>query len=353
MDDPRSCAQEAGLRYVRGDAAGYSRRRAGRGFVYLDHEGARIVDPDVIERIRSLAIPPAWTEVWICPRVDGHIQATGRDARGRKQYRYHPRWREIRDDVKYDRMIDFARALPRLRGRVRRDLRRKDLDRRRVLASVVCILDETFLRIGNAQYAEANGSYGLTTLLRRHAHVDGDEVRLRFRSKGGKVVQVRLDHPRVARVVRRCRAIPGQELFSYPGPDGGPRVVGSDDVNAYLADATGGAFTAKDFRTWAGTVLTVRALVEAGPAPSERRAERTILAAIDVAAAGLGDTRAVTRNSYVHPDVLEAYRSGRLLEVAKRQADGRRKRAAGLRSEEALVLAVLLDARRGSAKRAA
>ncbi len=353
MEDPRSCAEEAGLRYVRCDAPGYSRRRAGRGFVYLDHDGGRIDDPAVIEWLRALAIPPAWTEVWICPKPDGHIQATGRDARGRKQYRYHPRWREIRDGIKYERTIDFARTLPRLRRRVRRDLRREHLDRRKVLASIVRILDETFLRIGNAAYAEDNGSFGLTTLQRRHARVEGDEVCFRFRSKGGKVVQVRIDHPRVARVVRRCAAIPGQELFCYPAPGGVIRAIGSGDVNDYLAEVAGGGFTAKDFRTWAGTVLTAGALVEIGPAPSERRAERNVLAAIDVAAARLGDTRAVTRGSYVHPEVLEAYRSGHLLEVAERQADGRRKRAAGLRSDEALVLAVLLDVRRAGQRQAA
>ena len=314
MSDPVESAKAAGLRYVTETAPGIRRRRAGHGFVYLNGHGP-VRQTQTLARIRALAIPPAWTEVWICPSPSGHIQAVGRDARGRKQYRYHPRWRETRDESKYTRMLAFARALPRIRTRVEADLRRRRLPREKVLATIVRLLETTLVRVGNEEYARANRSFGLTTLRDRHVDVSGAEVRFQFRGKGGKEHAVGVRDPRVARIVRHLQDLPGQELFQYLDDDGARRSVDSGDVNAYLREISGEDFTAKDVRTWAGTVLCALALAEAREFASLREARRNITRAIEQVAARLGNTPAISRKCYVHPAVLDAYLEGATIEV--------------------------------------
>ncbi len=321
--DPRALAREAGLRYSTDERPGISRRRAGRGFTYLGPDGRTLRDRDALARIRSLAIPPAWTDVWICPWPNGHIQATGRDAKGRKQHRYHPRWHEKRDESKFDRMIAFAGVLGTIRERCDADLARPGLPREKVLAAVVRLLELTLIRVGNEEYARLNRSFGLTTLRDRHARIEGTRVRFRFRGKSGRQHEVGIRDRRLAGVVRRCQELPGQELFQYIDRDGVVRDVGSDDVNAYLREISGGDFTAKDFRTWAGTVLAYRALTALQPPGSEAAAKKNVVAAMRETAGRLGNTPAVARRSYVHPAVLEAYLDGRvggaLVEAAEEQ----------------------------------
>jgi DNA topoisomerase-1 len=320
MDDRRPArrcplapgAREAGLRYASDDRPGWTRRRAGRGFSYRDEDGRPIRDRPTLERIRALAIPPAWTDVWICPWPNGHIQATGRDARGRKQYRYHPRWHRRRDVHKFDRMVAFARALGPIRERCDRDLARPGLPRDKVLAAIVRLLELTLIRVGNDEYARLNRSFGLTTIRGRHARVDGSTIRFRFRGKSGRAHEVDLADRRLATVVRRCQELPGQELFAYVDRGGAVHDVTSDDVNRYLRDASGGDFTAKDFRTWAGTVLAYRALRAAEPADGDAAARRVVTGAVRDAAERLGNTPAVARRSYVHPAVVDAYLEGSL-----------------------------------------
>jgi DNA topoisomerase-1 len=311
--DARTLALDAGLRYVNDGAPGIRRRKAGKGFAYVAPGGSRVTDPETLARIRALAIPPAWTDVWICPDERGHVQATGRDARGRKQYRYHPRWRATRDATKYARAVRFGEALPRIRARVARDLARAGLPREKVLAAVARLLDATALRIGNAEYARENGSFGLTTMRNHHADVRGSRVRMRFRGKAGKVREVELADPRVARVVRRCQELPGQELFGYVDEAGEVRDVTSTDVNAYLREVAGEDFTAKDFRTWAGTVLAAGEL-----AREPRRGKRAVARAIARVAERLGNTPAVCRKCYVHPAVVEAFLRGDSLQADER-----------------------------------
>ncbi len=321
---------------------GIRRIRSGSGFRYVDAGGRTIRDEDALGRIRSLAIPPAWTDVWICPRPDGHLQATGRDARGRKQYRYHPRWRDVRDETKYGRMNAFGLALPRVRARVARDLARPGLPREKVLAAVVRLLETTLIRVGNEEYARANGSFGLTTMRDRHARISGATVRFEFRGKSGVRRAVDLHDRRLARIVRRCRDVPGQELFQYLDPDGRRHSVDSTEVNDYLRRIAGREFTAKDFRTWYGTVLAARALQEFQGFDRKTQAKKKIVRAIDQVAVRLGNTRAVCRKCYVHPAVLEAYLDRTLSQTLKRCGEGltqiSRRR---LSAEEAAVLAFL------------
>jgi len=300
----------AGLRYVSDAGDGIRRRRAGAGFVYVDAQGRRVRDPETLQRIRSLVVPPAWRDVWICASAHGHIQAVGRDARGRKQYRYHPRWRAVRDETKYTRMLAFARALPRIRARVDADLARRGLPRAKVLATVVRLLETTLIRVGNEEYARANNSFGLTTLRGRHVDVDGPEVRFEFRGKGGKSHAVGVRDPRVARIVRRLHELPGQELFQYVDDDGARRTLDSADVNAYLREIGADDFTAKDFRTWAGTVLAALALAEVRRFRTVREARRNVGRAIERVAARLGNTPAICRKGYVHPGIVDAYLDG-------------------------------------------
>ncbi len=310
--DPAT-AVDAGLRYVSDSQPGITRRRRGRGFSYHRNDGSAL-SGDERRRIEAIVIPPAWTDVWVCEQPDGHILATGRDDRGRKQYRYHPRWHEMSGATKFGAMCDFGHALPRVRARVEEDLALPGLPEQKVLAAVVRLLDETLIRIGNDEYAVANESYGLTTLEDDHATVSGTSVTFEFGGKSGADFDVMVRDRRLAAIVRRCQELPGEDLFQYLDGD---RVVDvtSTSVNDYLRTVTRGDRTAKDFRTWGGTVVVVEALVDAGPAESERDAERRILAAVDAAAARLKNTRTVARSSYVHPGVVDAYRDGSLAEA--------------------------------------
>jgi DNA topoisomerase-1 len=305
-------ARAAGLRHVSDAAPGIARRRARRRFLYVHPKGRAVRDPATLERIRTLAIPPAWTAVWICRRPDGHLQATGRDARGRKQYRYHQRWREARDETKYGRMLAFAAALPSIHRRVGRDLARHGLPREKILATVVRLLETTLIRVGNEEYARDNDSFGLTTLRARQVKVNGSKVRFHFRGKSGVEHAIELEDRRMASIVRRVRDLPGQELFQYVDEDGAQRSIGSDDVNAYLKEISGEDFTSKDFRTWAGTVLAARALARLGAFDSQAQAKRNVVTAVEAVAGLLGNTAAVCRKCYIHPAVIESYLEGRL-----------------------------------------
>lgn len=320
--DPAKSARSAGLRYVSDSRPGITRRHAGSGFNYLGPDGKPVTDRATLDRIKALAIPPAYTEVWICPDPRGHIQATGRDARGRKQYRYHPRWREVRDDTKFARMLLFSEALPKLRRRVEADLRRQGLPREKVLATVIRLLESTFIRVGNDEYTRDNGSFGLTTLRDQHVTIRGARVRFRFRAKSGKTREVDLTDRRLARIVHRCQALPGEELFQYLDEEGEQQTIGSEDVNGYLREVSGEEFTAKDFRTWAGTMLAVAALRDAEPAATAAERKSRINAAIDQVAEQLNNTRAVCRKYYIHPAILETYQAGTLLEQLGNGANG-------------------------------
>jgi DNA topoisomerase-1 len=309
-DEHREAATRAGLRYVTDGIAGIRRQRVGTGWVFYTPSGARVKDVAQRKRINALAIPPAWTDVWICPDPKGHIQATARDARGRKQYRYHPSYREARDRSKFRRMLEFSEILPEIRERVERDLRARDLTRRQILATVVCLLDKTLIRVGNDEYARENRSFGLTTLRERHVQIKGANLRFSFRGKSGVNHTVAITDRRLARIIQHCQDLPGQELFKYLDASGKRQTISSDDVNVYLRKSTGSDITAKDFRTWAGTMLAAKELYMMGPAKSRREAERNIIRAIDVVAKRLGNTRAVCRKYYVHPGVVIAYLQG-------------------------------------------
>jgi DNA topoisomerase-1 len=335
-DDPPAAAEAADLRYVSDARPGIRRRRAGRGFRYVGPDGTPIRDGSTLERIRALAVPPAWREVWICPLAHGHLQAVGRDARGRKQYRYHARWRAVRDETKYARLVEFARALPRMRARVTADLARPGLSRPKVLATVVRLLETTAIRVGNTAYARQNGSFGLTTLRSRHVTVRGTRLRFEFRGKGGKPHCVTVSDRRIAGIVRRCQDLPGQELFQYRDETGQLQTVDSADINDYLREIGGGAFTAKDFRTWVGTVLAAQRLAEPGPVLTVAAQRRRVRDAIVHVSAQLGNTPTICRRCYVHPLVVDAYLRGRL---AARGLRGPAPR--GLRADEMNVLAVL------------
>ena len=306
-------ASRAGLTYISDEEPGIRRIVRKVGFAYVNPKGRTVREPDTRGRIKRLAVPPAWTDVWISPDPNGHIQATGRDARGRKQYRYHPRWREVRDETKFGRMVAFSEVLPRLRARVEADLGRPGLPREKVLATVVRLLECTNIRVGNDEYARANGSYGLTTLKDKHVEVSGGSLRFSFTGKSGKTHQVELSDRRLARIVQRCRDVPGEELFQYLDDDGARQTIGSGDVNDYLREISGQEFTAKDFRTWAGTMLAVRALRDLGPMDTEREAKSAIVRAVDQVAEQLNNTRAVCRKYYIHPTVLETYLAGTML----------------------------------------
>ena len=331
-------AKAAGLRHVADDGPGIRRCRSGNAFTYERPQGGLVRDPQTLRRIRALAIPPAWRDVWICPRDDGHLQATGRDARGRKQYRYHPDWRAVRDGDKYAHALAFARALPVIRARVAADLNQPGLGRARVLATTVRVLDKTLMRIGNASYTRDNNSFGLTTLRNRHARVNGAEVSFTFRGKGGKAWAISLRDRHLARLVKSCQELPGQMLFQYIDESGTPRSVTSSDVNAYLREIGGQEFTAKDFRTWAGTVLCGLALSRLDDPDSPASFRRRVGQAVEAVAGVLGNTAAICRKCYVHPKVIEAYRAGAL---RKAFAARRRRQPGGLRPAERAVLGVL------------
>ena len=313
LADPADIPQ--GLSWCSDEQPGLKRTASGKGFVYHDPKGRRIIDERVLARIRALAIPPAWTDVWICPRASGHIQAVGRDAKGRKQYRYHPDWSAHAAATKFARLSEFARALPKLRRRVEADLARRGPSREKVLATAVRLLEITLIRVGNAQYAKQNRSYGLTTLHKRHLEVDGTALTFAFKGKSGIEHEVRVRDRRLATVVRKLRELPGQQLFKYRDADGDLCPVTSDDVNAYIREAMGEQFSAKDFRTWAGTVSAARALREQEPPSSPTEAKRRITVCVKAVAGLLGNTPTVCRSSYVHPKVFELYQDGRLGET--------------------------------------
>ena len=308
--DHRQAAKQARLLYVQDTEPGIARVRAGSGFRYIGPDGQTIRHRETLLRIRSLAIPPAWTQVWICRKPRGHLQATGRDAKGRKQHRYHPQWRSVRDSSKYDRLIAFGQALPRLRTRVERDFRRPGLSREKVLAVVVKLLETTWMRVGNEEYARANGSFGLTTLRDRHAQIGSGSVHLRFWGKSGVWHEVGVLDRRMARVVKNCQDLPGQRLFQYEDDRGKPRSIDSADVNAYLRAVSGADFTAKDFRTWAGSLLAASALAGQGPWKNETEARQQVVQAVRFVAERLGNTVAVCRKCYIHPAILETHLRG-------------------------------------------
>ena len=336
--DPVVSAKSAGLRYVTGEGPGILRRRAGKGFTYLGVDGKPVRDKATLHRIRSLVIPPAWENVWICPFENGHIQAVGRDARGRKQYRYHPRYREVRDEVKFGRMVAFGAVLPKIRQKVAEDLALPGLPRRKVVAAVVRFLDETCIRIGNDEYAKANKSYGLTTLKEKHVATHGDIVRLRFRGKSKQEHDVTLRDRRLAKIVNELQEMPGQELFQYQQEDGEYAKVDSVDVNDYLREITGEDFTAKDFRTWHGTGQMVHELAAMTPASSETEAKRNIVEAVKATARRLGNRPAACRKYYIHPAVLETYVQMKMFPAMPPMRSRSSAGALKLRREEMAVL---------------
>ncbi len=333
----QEAAERAGLRYVSDDEPGITRKRKGKGFVYLDARGNQVKDAPTLDRIRKLAVPPAYESVWICADADGHIQATGRDARGRKQYRYHARWGEIRDANKYERMIAFGSMLPRLRRNIAAHMQRKGLGRRKVLATVVHLLDTTLIRIGNADYARANESYCLTTLRNKHVDITSSELRFAFKGKSGKMWKLKVRDRRIARIVRQVQELPGQQLFQYIDRDGVMRGVTSGDVNEYLREIAKEPISAKDFRTWAGTVLAAMELGECEAFNSATAAKKNVHDAIARVAARLGNTPTICRKCYVHPQVLDSYLAGELAQGMKRKG----RAPAKLEPEEAAVLAFL------------
>jgi DNA topoisomerase I len=322
VTDSSEAAQEAGLRYVSDHQPGYTRKVKGDHFGYFDTEGKPIRDEQRLSRIKRLAIPPAWKDVWICPSLNGHIQAIGRDARGRKQYRYHDRWREIRDENKYHRMIDFGAALAKIRRRVRKDMALSGLPQAKVLATIVQLLERTFIRVGNAEYARENKSFGLTTMRNQHVNVKGSKLRFRFKGKSGLSREVDITDRRIAKIVAKLQDLPGQELFQYLDDEGSVRNVTSQDVNDYLHEIAGGDFTAKDFRTWGGTVLAAIALHELGAFETKKQAKANIKGAIGAVAKLLGNTASICRKCYIHPAVLETYLDGKFIAGLKSGDNG-------------------------------
>ncbi|TFZ06200.1 DNA topoisomerase IB [Ramlibacter henchirensis] len=339
--DPVEAARSAGLAYVTDEEPGLRREAVRDGFTYLRPNGSEVRDEQTLQRIRKLAIPPAWTEVWICPSADGHLQATGRDARGRKQYRYHPRFREVREETKYEHMLEFARALPALRERVAGHMGLRGLPREKVLATVVHLLETTLIRVGNDDYARDNKSYGLTTLRDKHVSIEGGQLRFEFKGKSGKTWRLQVQNRRVAKVVRACQELPGQRLFQYHDDEGELREVTSSDVNAYLREITGRDITAKDFRTWAGTVMAALALQEVERVDTQAAMKKNVRTAVERVAARLGNTPAICRKCYVHPEVFAAYAEGELLLEIERRAERELRDQAALRPEESAVLALL------------
>jgi DNA topoisomerase I len=340
--DPVMAAKRARLRHVSDGRPGITRHKARHGFDYRAPDGTPICDFATLNRIKSLVIPPAWVDVWICPYPNGHVQATGRDARRRKQYRYHPRWRETRDETKYGKMLVFSRVLPLIRARVEADLRRPGLPRQRVLAAIVRLLELTLFRIGNVEYSKANKSFGLTTLRDRHAVIEGNRVRLSFRGKSGVLHEGDINDRRLARIVKNCRDLPGYELFQYLDEDGNRHTVDSADVNDYLREISGEEVTAKDFRTWAGTNLAAIALKQFVGFDSEAKRKKAIVHAVEYVAKHLGNTVAVCRKCYIHPAILEGYLDGSLLEtLAERTQVYVAENTGGMSAEEAAVSAFL------------
>ncbi len=342
ITDPEEAAEEAGLRYVSDDRPGFTRKAKGDDFEYFDTSGKKINDEKRLLRIRRLAVPPAYIDVWICPTANGHLQATGRDARGRKQYRYHEKWREARDETKYDRMVTFGAALPKIRKRVEADLALPGLPKDKVLATIISIMERTFIRVGNEEYARENKSYGLTTMRNRHVKVQGTKLRFNFRGKSGVQHEVDVVDRRLARIVKKLQDLPGQEIFGFLNDDGSVHNISSQDVNDYLHEITGENFTAKDFRTWAGTVLAAVALNAVDPSETKKQARQNIKDAVSAVSKILGNTPAVCRKCYVHPAVLETYLSGNMIEGLRRKTEeALAQNLPALRSVKAAVMTFL------------
>ncbi|HJT89413.1 MAG TPA: hypothetical protein VJ732_16205 [Bryobacteraceae bacterium] len=340
--DPRESAAEAGLRYVSGSGLCIRRVRCGRSFRYLQPDGRPLRDPQHLKRIRSLAIPPAWTNVWICPSANGHLQAIGWDAKRRKQYRYHPRYRAIRDEAKFSRMIAFGSVLALIRRQVEQDLALRGLPRQKVLAAVVRLLETTFIRVGNEEYAQENDSFGLTTMKNRHVRIAGATLLFRFRGKSGLEHKIELTNTRLARIVRQCQELPGYELFEYVSEEGEVCAIDSADVNQYIREVTGQDFTAKDFRTWAGSVLAIRELHAAGGARNEKEGKKTIVAAVKSVARELGNRPATCRKYYVHPAIFDAYSDGSLFSTMEQGQEQHTAYAGlGLRPEEYSLMVIV------------
>jgi len=340
-EPPVESAKAAGLRYTSDSRPGIRRTRRGRAFSYVDPDGRVVRAADELARIRGLVIPPAWTDVWICPDPRGHLQATGRDARGRKQYRYHPKWRAVRDETKFDRVVGFAGVLPVIRRKTADHLKRQGLPREKVLATVVQLLEKTLIRVGNDEYARTNRSYGLTTMRDAHVKVKGPLMRFTFRGKSGVEHEIDLNDRRLANIVKQCRDLPGYELFQYEDEDGQRQTVGSEEVNAYLKDITGQDLTSKDFRTWAGTVLAAQLLREFAAFTSNAQAKRNIIAVVDMVAKKLGNTRAVCRKCYIHPAIFDAYLDGSMMETIAQRAQKVSRAVDRLTAGEAAVLGLL------------
>ena len=337
-------AREAGLHYSSDTQPGIRRVNKRGGFVYLNAQGRPLRDKAALERIRKLVIPPAWKDVWIAPTADGHIQATGRDARGRKQYRYHDHWREHQDENKYGHMMKFARTLPKIRRRVNRDLKRPRLDREKVLATIVRLLETTLIRVGNEEYARQNHSYGLTTMRNRHVKVRGAEIEFTFRGKSGKEHQIHVHDPRAAKVLRTCQELPGQELFGYRDEEGTVHHIASNDVNSYLREIAGERYTAKDFRTWIGTVLAALAFREFEAVTSPTQAKRNVGTVIQSVAKMLGNTPAICRKCYVHPEIINSYLEGATFDsISQRLGENLAESMHKLAPVEAAVLALLQE----------
>lgn len=340
--DPRLVAKSVGLRYITDASPGLTRKRAGKHFSYVGLDGKLIHDSKELERIKKIGIPPAWMNVWICPTDRGHILATGRDGKGRKQYRYHPRWREVRDETKYDKLINFGKALPYIRERIAHDLERSGLPYEKVIATIIRLLDTTLIRVGNEEYVRENGSYGLTTMLNRHVEVGETKIHFHFKGKSGKEHSIDVRDRQLAKIVKRCQALPGQELFQYVDENKELHSVESNDVNDYLRQASGQEFTAKDFRTWGGTVTAMIALEQLGPFESETQGKKNVTEAIKSTAERLGNTPTICRKCYVHPGVIDAYLDGSLLNFIRLYHENTKKLSReGLSPEETKVLVFL------------
>lgn len=354
VTDPAEAAEEAGLRYVSDDKPGFTRKAKGDDFEFYDTTGKLITDEARVLRIKRLAIPPAYTDVWICPTGNGHLQATGRDARRRKQYRYHEKWREARDETKYDRILTFGAALPKIRRRVEEDLALPGLPKNKVLATIISIMERTFIRVGNEEYAKSNKSYGLTTMRNKHVKVTGTKLRFNFRGKSGVEQEANVDDRRLSRIVKKLQDLPGQDIFGYLEEDDSTvHDITSQDVNDYLREITGEDFTAKDFRTWAGTVLAAVALNAVETFETKKQAKQNIKHAITAVSKILGNTPAVCRKCYVHPAVLETYLSGNMIEGLRRKTEeALAENLPDLRSVEAAVM-TFLQARLAEAKKVA
>ena len=353
MPDEIQSAKQAGLRYVTPGGKGIARKRAGSGFTYVDTEGRTVKDEATLGRIKSLVIPPAWSAVWISPTANGHIQAVGWDAKGRKQYRYHPDYRAARDLVKFDRMLAFGKALPRIRRAINRDLKRRGMPKRKVLAAVVKLLETTYIRIGNEEYAEENGSFGLTTMRNKHVEVLGGVLKFSFRGKSGQNHEIKLEDKRLAKIVRRCKDIPGRALFEYIDEEGSAHGLESGDVNEYLGEISGGEFTAKDFRTWGGTCLAANYLLcqleqMDDTKPTVRHIKKALVDVVKNVACKLGNKPATCKKYYIHPTLLESFAGGSLTSVAARFKDSR-----SAYQYEQMVLALLAPMKRARAAKVA